>query len=251
LRGSVESTELPLIPADRNDLWAKLIDPYIFGQIERNFFSVKIRNKYLYYLGNPNYAKLLYGLHHCFYDGQTAYYFCRKIFNANFYMMIEDLHRLPILSKIGGFSVEKDTPQNSLRSINYAANLLKNKDNVLWIFPQGRVFPPDSKPLEFKNGLAYLAHKAKKVNVIPVAVKYTFIRKHKPEIFIELGSPIVINSGIKDKKMFIKDMEENVSSLAAAQSKRISLNQIDDYETIYSSQMPMLFRMEKYLKNII
>jgi len=247
----VKFSDKPLIPADKSSYWAKILDPWIYWLIEHNFSSVRIKNQENYNLGNPDYANLLYGNHSCFHDGQVAYYICRKAFNANFYMMIQELYKLPILSKIGGFSVEKYSAIESLKSINYASNLLAEKENMLWIFPQGRVMPPDYRPVKFESGLSYIANKVEGVNLIPVAIKYTFIRDVKPEIFAEIGEPIVINNGVSNKKELTQFLEEDFTSLSDSQIERISQGNLDDYKYIYQSKLPVFKRIEPFMKNII
>lgn len=241
----------PLITANKSKFWAKILDPLIFKMVENNFYSIRIKNKKNYYLNNPEYARLLYGVHSCFHDGQLAYYICKKVFDANFYIMIQDLYKLPLLSKLGAFSVEKDSPSESIKSINYAANLLKDKESMLWIFPQGRVMPPEHRPVKFESGLSYLCNKVRGVNLIPVAVKYTFVRMHKPEIFIEIGKPIIIENVLPDKKEFTQYLEEKFTCQLNAQKKMISQGKFDEYEFIYQGKPPLCRRLEPIFKDIV
>lgn len=240
--------EMPLIPAAKDKFGSYIIEPWVYWLIEHNFSSIRIMNKENYYLGNPNYANLLYGNHSCFHDGQVAYYICRKAFDANFYLMIQELYKLPLLSRIGGFSVEKESPLEALKSINYASNLLEDKDTMLWIFPQGRVMPPDYRPIKFESGLTYLCNKVKGVNLIPVAIRYTYVRDVKPEIFAEIGEPIIIENGVANKKEFTHFLEEDFTSLSDEQIKRISQGDLDEYEYIYQGKGPLFKRTEPYLK---
>ena len=240
----------PLIPADKNPHWAKIIDPWVYWLIEHNFSSVRIKNKENYNRGNPNYANLLYSNHSCFHDGQVAYYICRKAFDANFYLMIQELYKLPILSKIGGFSVEKDSPLEALKSINYASNLLSDKQTMLWIFPQGKVMPPDFRPIKFESGLSYITSKVKGVNLIPVSLRYTFLRDVKPEIFAEIGEPIEIKNGVTNKKEFTRFLEEDLTNIADAQINKITQGDLNGYEYIYQSKLPIFKRLEPFLKYI-
>lgn len=246
-----KSNNMPLIPANKKSLWAKLLKPILFGNIEKNFYSVKIKNKENFYSGNPEYSRILYGMHNCFYDGQLAYYFCRKVFNANFYLMIQELYRLPQLAAVGGFSVEKNSPYEAVKSLNYASNLLKDKENMLWLFPQGKVMPPDYMPLKFESGLSYICNKVKKVNVIPVAIKYTFVRQEKPEIFIEIGKPTVIDNGVRNKKELTGFLEDDLSSLVNNQLYNISTDDCEEYETVYQNKLSLYRRMESHLKKIL
>lgn len=240
----------PLIPANKSQFWAKILDPMIYRMIENNFSYVRIKNKNNYYLGNPHYANLLYGSHYCFHDGQVAYYICRKGFDANFYMMIEELYKFPILSKIGGFSVEKNSSL-ALNSINYAAELLKNRDNMVWIFPQGKVLPPDFRPIKFESGLSSIVNKVKHVNLIPVAVKFVFVRQYKPEIFAEVGEPLIIDNGVSDKKAFTKQLEDNFTYMNDVQNKNISQGEFDGYESLYENALPLFKRIEPYVKRFV
>ena len=245
-----EPHDKPLITANKDKWGANIIEPWVFWLVEHNFASIRIKNKENYNLANPNYANLLYGNHSCFHDGQVAYYICRKMFNANFYLMIQELYKLSLLSKIGGFSVEKDSPLEALKSINYASNLLADKDNMLWIFPQGRVMPPDYRPIKFESGLTYLSNKVKGLNLIPVAIRYTYVRDVKPEIFAEIGEPITIENGVSNKKEFTHFLEEDFANLSDAQTKRISQGDLDEYEFVYQSKGPIFKRAEPLLKYI-
>jgi 1-acyl-sn-glycerol-3-phosphate acyltransferase len=246
-----KSEDEPLIPANKDRFWAKILDLWIYWLVEHNFSSIRIKNKENYNLANPNYAKLLYAPHCCFHDGQVAYYICKNVFNANFYMMIQDLYKLPILSKIGGFSVEKDSPIAALKSINYASNLLADKETMLWIFPQGRVMPPDYRPIKFESGLTYISNKVAGINLIPISIKYAFVRDHKPDIFADIGEPIIIENGVSNKKEFTKFLEEDLTNLSDAQTEKISQGDLDEYEVIYKNKEPLFRRLEPYLKNIV
>lgn len=241
----------PLIPADKCKYWAKILDPWIFWLVRRHFASLRIKNKENYFKANPNYGNLVYSAHSCFHDGQIGYYISRKVFNCNFHMMVEDLYKLPILSKVGAFSVEKYSPIESLKSINYAANLLSDKNNMIWIFPQGRVMPPDYRPIKFESGLTYISKKVGGLNLIPVAVKYAFTRDDKPDIFIEIGEPITIEYGVSNKKEFTQFLEEDLTALSDQQIKQITKGEIDDYEVIYQNKPPMFRRLEPFFKNIV
>lgn len=240
--------DMPMITADKGGFVAKLVEKWVYWLIEHTFSSVRIKNKQNFNLGNPNYANLLYGNHSCFHDGQVAYYLCRKAFNANFYLMIQELYKLPILKKIGGFSVEKESPVESLKSINYASNLLKDCNNMVWIFPQGRVMPPDYRPVKFESGLSYICNKVGGINLIPVTVKYTYVRDVRPEIFAEIGEPIIIQNGVTNKKEFTHFLEEDFTSLAESQIEKISQGEIEDYEFIYKNKEPIFKRLEPFLK---
>jgi hypothetical protein len=161
-------------------------------------------------------------------------------------MMIEELYRFPLLSRIGAFSVEKDSPQAAIKAINYCAGFLNNPDGSLWIYPQGSVMPPDHRPIKFANGIAYLCSKLDGINLIPVAHKYVFLREDRPEILIEIGKPIILNSSNIDRKELTAFLESEFTKLLNKQKNDISEGNLEGYEFIFKSRLCIAKLIEKY-----
>ena len=76
--------------------------------------------------------------------------------------MVEELNRFPILRRAGAFNVNKKSPQASMEALKYSVNALGDTNNILYIFPQGIIKPPNFRPIELQTGLAYIADKAAK-----------------------------------------------------------------------------------------
>ncbi len=241
----------PLITANKNLLWAMLIETIMFRMVEKTFYSIHIKNKDYFRMKNPKYATLIYGSHSCFWDGSVAYYICKKVFDANLYMMIQELYKLPLLSRIGGFSIETSSASEAIKSIDYAANLLNDKNNAIWMFPQGRVMPPDYRPIKFKSGLSNICTKLKGVNLIPVSAKYTYVRQTKPEVFIEVGEPITVENTISNKRAYTRQLEENFTALANSQIENISKGEFNGYELVYQDKLPLIRRIEPITTKLI
>ncbi|HSA06743.1 MAG TPA: lysophospholipid acyltransferase family protein [Candidatus Gastranaerophilales bacterium] len=238
----------PEIPAKKNKLFVKIID-YLFElMIKKNFCSVRVKNKQNYELRNPEFASLFYGFHGCWWDGPIATILCRKLYNCNFYMMIKELRRFPALAMAGGFSIEKESAHES---INYSVKLLENSENTLWIFPQGKVYPSNFRPLNFEGGIAHICKKIKKLNLIPVACNYTFLRGEKPEILIEIGKPIILEEGIKRKKDFLCCLQREFELFIDNQKLEISKEQFEEYEYILYNNFSWLKLIEKNLQFIV
>ena len=121
---------------------------------------------------------------------------------------------------------------------------------MIWIFPQGKVMPPDFRPIKFESGLSYITSKVKGVNLIPVSLRYTFLRDVKPEIFAEIGEPIEIKNGVTNKKEFTRFLEEDLTNIADAQINKITQGDLNGYEYIYQSKLPIFKRLEPFLKYI-
>jgi 1-acyl-sn-glycerol-3-phosphate acyltransferase len=115
----------------------------------------------------------------------------------SFVMMEEkQLKTLFLFRKLGAFSVIRENPREAVKSINYAANLLKIKqDRVVWIFPQGEILPNDIRPLVFYNGISKIVEKVENCYVLPIAFRFEFLGKWKPEVFVKIGKADFIESG--------------------------------------------------------
>ncbi len=90
---------------------------------------------------------------------------------------------------IGVFSVNRNDARDAVKTIDYAAELLKNSDKFLWIFPEGIMNPQDKRPLNFFSGITKLAAKLNDVYLVPVCFRYEFLMEQRPEVFISAGAP--------------------------------------------------------------
>ena len=135
--------------------------------------------------------------------------------------MIEELNRFPILRRAGGFSVNKKSPQASMESLKYSVRVLKDLNSILYLFPQGIINPPDHRPIVFQTGLSYIAQKAVKeygkVNLIPVAVNYFFLRDNRPEVWVELGKNIILEDEKINRKEYSDYLAKKLEELCDKQ----------------------------------
>ena len=119
------------------------------------------------------------------------------------YVMMDEmnLQRFFLFRRIGAFSVPKN-PRWAIESINYSAELLiKNPKRTLWIFPQGEIVPNDLRPIRFFNGAARIVEKVGRCQTVPLAFRLEFTGEFKPEIFVKIGKPDLIEtSGVFDRK---------------------------------------------------
>jgi len=200
--------------------------------IRANFSALRIKNLSNFEMRDKNKATIFYGQHTCWWDGMVAFILCKKILKTDLRLMIEELHHLPVLAHIGGFSVNKKTPQSSLKSLKYSVECLQDPKRALWIFPQGIIRPPEYRPIEFASGISYICSKLNGVNLVPVATRYQFLRSEKPEILIEIGNPMYV-SNVSDRKGLTSFLEQDFTNLLDRQFKDISTGHLEEYETIY------------------
>ncbi|EKE03489.1 MAG: phospholipid/glycerol acyltransferase [uncultured bacterium] len=248
---SKSQNSMPAIPTRLNPFWLAMFDYGFSSMLKKAFYSIQVKNAENYNLRNPNYGNILFASHCCWWDGQIGYLLCRKMFKTKMHMMIEQLYRFPLLSRVGAFSIEKDSPQSAIKALNYSAEVLKNPDNGIWIFPQGKVMPPDYRPIELANGIAYICKKLDGVNLIPIAHRYNFIREDRPEAFIEVGKPIILENKNFDRKDLTHFLEKELTDLLDKQREDICHGIYDGYEVFLKSELCMVKRIEQHLRKML
>lgn len=179
---------------------------YLAFAFRRRFYRVYIN-------GNPS-SSLVPGLkianHSSWWDGLVLHYINEQIFQADSYAMMGEtgLRQFPFFRKLGAFSVNSGSASSLRASLKYAEQLLRDGKNV-WIFPQGEEVHLEKRPLQFRQGAAFLLNRTQ-VPVQPIAFYYTFTHHSRPELFIRMGEPIIIDGR---KGEITNKLEEQVEAL--------------------------------------
>ena len=150
--------------------------------MKRHFKSIQI-------LGEPITAAepiLAISNHFSWWDGFLVQYLNQKRFGKDFYFMMleEQLRKRMFLNKCGGFSVGKQ-PRELLKSISHAAALLSDPNNLVLIFPQGKIETKYRYPFQFKRGIEEILKRAEKpVQVVFIASLVDYFSHSRPGLFI-------------------------------------------------------------------
>ena len=234
--------------------WTWVAKQFFYKMLENRFHSLKIKNEQNIHKRNPNYANILYAPHCNWWDGIVGYNLVKRVMNTRIRMMIEEMNRFPILAKAGAFPVNKKSAQASMQALQYAVDQLNKGDISLWIFPQGIIRPPMFRPIEFQTGMAYIAKNVAKkyggVNLIPVAINYSFLREDKPEVLVEFGEPYVLTDSNIDRRELTDNLQTNFEKLCDAQFDDIRNGNFEDYEYLFKQKLKWYRRLEKRLKKI-
>ncbi len=193
-----------MLKANKRVWFQKLFAIYNRNLFNRRFHSLHVsgldnlRNK------NVEVPLIIYANHSGWWDGLVVFEICRQA-KADFFVMMEEkqLKNLFLFRKLGAFSVVRENPRKAVESINYAVELLQNPQTTLLIFPQGEILPNDARPLKFYNGLSRIIGKSGKVLCLPLAIRYEFLGEFKPQIFVKIGTPELVET---EKKFKSKDL---------------------------------------------
>jgi 1-acyl-sn-glycerol-3-phosphate acyltransferase len=147
----------------------------------------------------------------------------------------KQLRKLRLFRKIGAFSVVREKPREAIKSIAYAADILRKKPNrAVWIFPQGEILPNDVRPLGFYNGLTKIIEKVGVCYAVPVALRFEFLGEFKPGIFIKIGEPEIFNkNGNFISKQMTAIFEVKLTETLNVLRTQILTNNLDNFQKIF------------------
>jgi Acyltransferase len=135
----------------------KLIYSFFAWYINRVIKSDFKRFKFNKIKFDKNRSVLLLANHFSWWDGFLMFQLNRLYFGKKFYVMItEDNHqKVWFLKYLGSFSVRKGS-RSMIETLAYAGKLLNDPQNLVLIFPQGKLYSNHTGSVEFQKGLMNL-----------------------------------------------------------------------------------------------
>ena len=141
-----------------------------------------------------------------------------------------------------------------MKALQYSVDVVGDLKNILCIFPQGIIRPPHFRPIEFQTGLAYIAQNAVKrygkVNLVPLAIDYCFLRDNRPEVIVEFGNKIELTDSKIDRKTLTHMLEKSLQVTCDKQFHEISCGDITNYKILFKQHLKWYRRIEQRLKRI-
>lgn len=241
-------------PAQTSPFWLWVADRFFYGMLENRFYAFRFKGAENFYKKDPDTPIIMFAPHSNWWDGIVGYNICNRIFKKEIRLMVEELNRFPLLRRGGAFNVNKKSPQASMEALKYSVKALGDLNNILYIFPQGIIKPPNYRPIEFQSGLTYIAEKAAKkygkVALMPVAVNYMFLRDNRPEVLVEMGEIIELNSDKPNRKEYTEFLAHKLQDLCDKQFHDISQGHLKGYDTLFQRKLKWYRRIEQRLKTI-
>ncbi len=139
-----------MIRANHNKYWVKFSHYYTKFLIWFFFRNVRYIGEY----EEKNLPILIIGNHFSWFDGFIQILLNLEVFKRRFnFMMLEnELKKNMVLTKIGASSISKGK-RSSLESLDYAVEMLQDKDNMFLFFPQGKIKSVYTRTFVFEKGL--------------------------------------------------------------------------------------------------
>jgi 1-acyl-sn-glycerol-3-phosphate acyltransferase len=124
--------------------------------IHRHFSKVVMKGEF----NDRGLPVLLIGNHFSWWDGFIANYLNSEIFHRRFHIMMleEQLRKRMFLNKTGAFSIQKSS-RSVIDSLAYAAELLKERKNLVVLYPQGQFQSVYDRQIKFEKGFVSIPQK--------------------------------------------------------------------------------------------
>ena len=241
-------------PAKTNRFWLWVASMFFFNMLQNRFIAFRYEGDEHYQEGGTDVPTILFAPHCNWWDGIVMYNITHRIFHKEIRLMVEELNRFPLLRHGGAYSVNKKSAQSAMEALKYSVDVVGDLRNMLCIFPQGIIRPPHFRPFEFQTGLAYIAQNAVKkfgrVNLIPVAVSYCFLRDNRPEVLVKFGEHIELSDSKVSRKDFTHQLEQALTKVSDEQDYKISHGDISGYKILFKQHLKWYRRIEQRLKSI-
>lgn len=138
----------------QHTIWGEWIGRYYSGyKLEKAFRPIRLIGEYASAEGSI----LLIANHFSWWDGFIQYRLNRQVFQKKFYVMMQEQQLIhhKILCQGGAFSIRKGS-REIMESLRYSAGLLEDTNNLLLLFPQGRIQSIHTAEFRFQKGMEYL-----------------------------------------------------------------------------------------------
>lgn len=190
-----------MIKNKHNFFITKFFDFYTKKIIKSDFNKIVFDKNFKF---DSNKSILLIGNHYSWWDGFWVYYLCLTLFNKKFNVMMleEQLKKYYIFSYAGAFSIKKKSEESN-ESLDYAIELLKDPQNVVLMFPQGKIQSQYVEQLHFRKGLHYITNNATNdFNLVYYTALIDYFSQRKPSAYIYLKN--ILNY----KKLSLLELEK-------------------------------------------
>ncbi|MFD2284512.1 glycerol acyltransferase [Pedobacter petrophilus] len=162
----------------KNNLIYRFFSWYIEYIIKKDFASLKYNNIDI----KANASILILANHFSWWDGFFIFYINKKFFKKQFHVLVnaENYGKVGFLKYLGAFAAAH-TGKDVLGMLNYAGQLLDDKNNLVLIFPQGKLHSNHLKNITFEKGVMQIIKSSqKRLNIIFAATFVDYFSTRKP-----------------------------------------------------------------------
>ena len=190
----------------------RLLDIYVSRYLHRHFHRVRLQGA-LPVADLPCDRPLLVLMtHFSWWDVLVGYWLARRVLGIESYAPMDEaqLRRYRILTRLGIYSIDRHSIAGLRAFHHYTAELLR-PGRAVWLTPQGAIAPSRRRPLGFLPGVGHLVRRVAPVTVLPVAVVYEFLEEPRPEVFIRVGLPRLVERAAEPAAAIARGLEGDLT----------------------------------------
>lgn len=209
-----------MIKAEHNFFAQLVFNPYIKRLLKKNFSHFYLANEF------PNIARhkklIVTPNHFSWWDGFFIDYLFKHFSKRKLHIMMleEQLRRYWFFKKLGAFSISPRSTKSIIETAEYAKEILRDANNFVVYYPQGKIEPFDAVRMNLQNGLKYfIPQNEPEAAILPIAFKIQFFEEKTPEIVVRFGDLIESGAAL-DAENFKQIFLENVRLLSDFSLKR-------------------------------
>ena len=153
--------------------------------IHRHFGRVVISGEFR----DRNLPLLLLANHFSWWDGFFAMYLNVNILRRKFHFMMleEQLKNFFFFNKTGGYSVRKNS-RNIIESMNYTSELLLDQQNMVLLFPQGKIESVYKDSFRFESGIGRILEKGgDSIQILFMVNLIDYFSSRKPGLYMYIS----------------------------------------------------------------
>ncbi|KQM74654.1 glycerol acyltransferase [Pedobacter sp. Leaf216] len=131
---------------------------------------------------------LILANHFSWWDGFFIFYINKIVFKKQFHVLVnaENYNKVGFLKYLGAFAAE-NKGKDVLTVLNYAGELLNDPNNMVLVFPQGKLYSNHVKSISFEKGVMQMINASKKkINIIFAATFIDYFANRKPSAYTYL-----------------------------------------------------------------
>jgi len=168
----------------KNTFIHKFFSWYIQFIVDKDFAAFNYENIEL----KKDSSVLVLANHFSWWDGFLIFYINKKVFKKQFHVLVnaENYSKVSFLKYLGAFAAEH-SGKDVLETLNYAGKLLDSPDNLILVFPQGKLHSNHLKNITFEKGVMQMINASqKKINIVFAATFIDYFSKRKASAYIYL-----------------------------------------------------------------
>ncbi|ARM30746.1 lysophospholipid acyltransferase family protein [Prosthecochloris sp. HL-130-GSB] len=244
-----------MLTVRRSTLYTRWFGWYSRRQFRKHFHSLRVSVEPDVLEMDVKVPVIFYGNHAYWWDGFWSQLCSETYFRQNLYIIIEDrqLRKHRFFTRLGAFSIDRSNPRNALRTLEYAAERLSERDssqNALWMFPQGKIEHVDTRPLRFFRGVADIAKRTLDnvtgVYLVSVVSRIEYLEEQKPELFLSFRSPQFLTSlGTAERSLLTETLQNRAEEHLDAVKKDIMNRQLEKFHVLLEGSSSVNRRVER------